>query len=138
MTASDTAGIGYINIFAQDVDVLVKFYEALLGFPRTDGGRSAIYRSVDAGSVELGFNADAVYEMLGVGDRRPPIPKPVNAYFTARIASPEAIEEITKRCIALGGSAIKGPYATHYGATQSMLADPEGNCFRIEFRPKKS
>jgi predicted enzyme related to lactoylglutathione lyase len=36
--------------------------------------------------------------------------------------------------VELGGAILKSPYDTYYSARQAVLADPEGNVFRVNHR----
>ena len=131
--------LAYVNLFSQDPERLSSFYAALFGFPEIAGHRSPIYRCLDAGGLELGFNAEQAYELLGLGDRKPQAGKPVSAYFTFEVASSAAVDALASRATELGGAIIKPPYDTYYNARQSVLTDPEGNVFRVNHRvgPRK-
>ncbi len=62
--------ISYVNIFAHDVAAMAGFYGTLLGYSGVAAVRSPIFRALDAGSIRLGINADAAYELLSLADRR--------------------------------------------------------------------
>lgn len=127
--------LAYVNLFARDIERLSLFYIALFGFEEIVGHRSPIYRCVDAGGIELGFNAGKAYDLLELGARRPrDDAAPVTAYFTFEAGSVAEVDALVPRVVELGGSVVKPPYTTYYNAHQAVLADPEGNVFRINHR----
>jgi predicted enzyme related to lactoylglutathione lyase len=136
MTAAVPAvRLAYVNLFARDIEALSGFYIGLFGFSEIIGHRSPIYRCIDAGGIELGFNAGKAYELLELTRRKPATtPAPVTAYFTFEADSVEAVDMLAARAVVLGGSIIKPVYNTYYNAHQVVLADPEGNVFRINHR----
>ncbi len=135
-----TARLAYVNLFARDIDKLSSFYSELFGFPEIVGHRSPIYRCLDAGGVEFGFNAELAYDLLGLSTRKPGAQKTISAYFTIEIASAAAVDALAARVVELGGKVVKPPYDTYYNARQAVLEDPEGNVFRINHRvgPRKA
>lgn len=138
MTTSDApprARLAYVNLFARDIERLSGFYLTLFGFSEIVGHRSPIYRCVDAGGIELGFNASKAYELLELSRRQPEAPvSPVTAYFTFEVASVELVDQLAARAVELGGAIVKPPYSTYYNAHQVVLTDPEQNVFRINHR----
>jgi predicted enzyme related to lactoylglutathione lyase len=131
---TSNARLAYVNLFATDIDALSSFYAALFGFPEIASHRSPIYRCLDAGGLEFGFNAQDAYDLLGLGDRKPQSDKPVSAYFTFEVASASEVNRLASRATELGADILKPPYDTYYNARQAVLADPEGNVFRINHR----
>jgi predicted enzyme related to lactoylglutathione lyase len=131
------ARLAYVNLFARDLDGLMGFYARLFGFGEIVAHRSPIYRCLDAHGVELGFNAAEAYALLSLEDRRPAPeagPLPLGSYFTVELDTAEAVDHAAKDCVLLGGTIVKPPYLTYYNARQAVLADPEGNVFRINHR----
>jgi predicted enzyme related to lactoylglutathione lyase len=129
------ARLAYTNYFARDIEALSGFYASLFGFAEITAFRSPIYRCLDAGGTELGFNADKAYELLGIGDRRSGVQPPaVSSYFTFELPDNAALDAIVARVAALGGRVVKPPYTSYYNAYQSVLEDPEGNVFRVNHR----
>lgn len=127
--------LAYVNLFARDIEALSGFYVALFGFAEIVGHRSPIYRCIDAGGIELGFNAGKAYELLELTRRKPGAsPAPVTAYFTFEVASVAAVDQLAERAVALGGAVVKPAYTTYYNAHQAVLTDPEHNVFRINHR----
>ena len=82
----------------------------------------------------FGFSAPVVYEMLNIQEWANA--KGTTQYLTFECESDEAVTEATNRAIANGARLLHDPYETYYGAFQSVMADPDGNVFRINhFRP---
>jgi len=134
-SAEPQVRLAYVNLFARDIEALSGFYMALFGFAEIVGHRSPIYRCIDAGGIELGFNAGKAYELLELTRRKPQAgPAPVTAYFTFEASSPAAVDELARRAVALGGAIVKPAYTTYYNAQQVVLTDPEQNVFRVNHR----
>lgn len=136
------AHLAYVNLFARDIEVLMRFYAGLFGFAEMTAFRSPIYRCLDAGGIELGFNAAEAYRLLDLDSRRPAgdaTDMPVGCYFTVELESTAAVDQAAIECRRLGGGVIKLPYRTYYNAWQTVLTDPEGNVFRANHRigPRK-
>jgi predicted enzyme related to lactoylglutathione lyase len=129
-----SARIAYVNLFAADPQRLADFYSRLFGFAEIEAHRSPIYRCLDANGIELGFNAHAAYDLLGIPDRKGEDSTAVRAYFTIEVDAPEAVNAIAASATAEGGCVIKQPYDTYYNARQAVLEDPEGNVFRVNYR----
>jgi len=126
--------LAYLNILSRDPEKLASFYQALFGFAEIQGHRSPIYRCLDAGGSELGFNAEAAYDLLGISDRHSAEKGPVRVYPTFELPSAEAVHEAARQANDLGGQVIKPPYTTYYNAVQAVLEDPEGNVLRVNHR----
>ena len=135
MSTPSRVRLAYVNLFARDIERVSAFYKTLFGFAEIVGHRSPIYRCLDAGGIELGFNAGKAYELLELSRRQPVAAEsPVTAYFTFEASSVAQVDELVLRAIELGGSVIKAAYKTYYNAHQAVLADPEANVFRINHR----
>lgn len=133
------ARLSYANLIAEDIAGLSRFYQSVFNFPEIIAHRSPIYICLDAGSVELGFNAPMAYELLGIANRKknqdmPDAVKGVSVYLTFEVAQECEIDFYAERAVKEGGAIIKAPYDTYYNARQCVLADPEGNIFRLNFR----
>ncbi len=130
------ARLAYVNLFARDIAAQSAFYSRLFGFAEIEAHRSPIYRCLDANGAELGFNAPEAYGLLALDARRPQGegPAPLGAYFTIEVDSADAVDRIAAECRQLGGAVLKEPYLTYYNARQAVLADPEGNVFRVNHR----
>ena len=122
--------LAYLNILARDIAALSGFYARLFGYREIESHRSPIYRCLDAGGIEFGFNADKAYDLLDIADRKPEARGSVQVYFTFEVSSPDAVGALAQACAAAGGRIVKPPYDTYYNARQAVLEDPEGNVFR--------
>ena len=113
----------------------MRFYAALLGWPEAAQSRSAIYRALELDGVQLGFNAEAAYDLLNIADRRPSnvaqAGPPTTAYATFMLDAAADVDASTAKVESLGGGIIKSPYATYYGQWQAVLRDPERHVFRL-------
>jgi len=122
-----------VNLIARDIAVLCEFYRTLFGFQELMARRTAIYRCLNAGASELGFNAWGAYELLQLAGRAPAAaPAPVTAYCTFAAPDCAAVDALVRRCVELGGSTVRPAMVTHYNAYQAVLADPECNVFRVQ------
>jgi len=128
------ARIAYVNLFASNPQRLADFYSRLFGFAEIEAHRSPIYRCLDANGVELGFNAQEAYDLLGIAERNGEDSTAVRAYFTIEMDAAEAVNTIAAAAMEQGGRVIKQPYDTYYNARQAVLEDPEGNVFRVNHR----
>ena len=126
--------LAYVNLFARDPVALAAFYTAVFGFAEIEGHRSPIYRCLDAGGMELGFNAETSYDLLGLADRRPEGRAPLRTYLTVEVGSPSAVVAAVRAALAAGGRRVKPAYDTYYNARQAVLEDPDGNVFRVNHR----
>ena len=132
-----SARLAYANILARDVDALCAFYAGVFGFPEIAGHRSPIYRCLDAGGVELGFNAALAYELLNLRERAPKpddAKGPLATYLTFELDSAGAIDATMRKAVERGARVLKEPYDTYYNARQCVLEDPEGNVLRLNHR----
>jgi predicted enzyme related to lactoylglutathione lyase len=125
--------LAYANVLARDIEALSTFYSTLLGFAEIESHRSPIYRCLDAGGMELGFNAPLAIDLLGLAGRGA-ADGSVRVYLTFELTTADAIDLVAERVVALGGRVIKLPYLTYYNARQAVLEDPEGNVFRVNHR----
>jgi predicted enzyme related to lactoylglutathione lyase len=124
----------WFNLLCRDIEVQFEFYRRLLDLPEAVASRSPIYRAIETEDFQFGFNAHAAYALLGIGDRMPSandLPAPAIAYPTLMLDTPELVDAATRAAPMLGGQQVKGPFATYYGQWQAVLADPEGNVFRV-------
>ena len=129
-----SARLAYVNILSEDIDALAKFYSGVFGFQEIANHRSPIYRCLDAGGIELGFNAPMARDLLNLPAREHEGGSAGATYFTFEMDAVETLEEAMHRAIAHGARLLKPPYDTYYNARQCVLADPEGNIFRLNFR----
>ena len=122
--------ISHVCLFTPDPPALAGFYTAVFGFPDIAADRSPIFVGLDAGNTKLGFHAHAAYALLNLQDRMP-TDAGVACYFTIEMDEEAAVALYADRAVAAGARLIKPPYDTYYNARQCVLADPEGNVFRI-------
>lgn len=125
------ASLAYTNIFTDDMDRLADFYRDTFDLEEIAESRSPIFRGFRTGAASIGFSAPEAYGLLGMipmegkGDR---------VFQTFDVDAPEMVRTLTRRAIALGATIVKEPFDTYYGWYQSVLRDPDGNAFRINFR----
>jgi predicted enzyme related to lactoylglutathione lyase len=127
----EMAELGYVNIFAQDVVKLAGFYADVFGFEEIVASRSPIFRGLKTKRANIGFNAYDAYELLN-------LPKSVDGigikvFTTFDVDSTAEVDRLTPIAVARGATLRKAPFTTYYGWYQSVLLDPEGNAFRINF-----
>jgi len=121
----------WFNLFCADPQAQMVFYAGLLGWPEAVASRSSIYRAVEQDGVQIGFNAQPAYALLGLADRQPTaLPAPVTAYATFMLETSAAVDAAAAFASRHGGRVVRSPYATYYGQWQTVLADPEGHVFR--------
>ncbi|UUX95576.1 VOC family protein [Aquabacterium sp. J223] len=122
----------WFNLLCEDVDAQFRFYRELLGWEEASDARSPIYRALQHGGQQFGFNAAAAYRLLGLADRMPPPDqRTVTAYATFMLDTPAAVDAAAAAAARLGGAVIKPPFATYYGQWQAVLADREDQVFRV-------
>jgi len=117
-----------VSRFCTDHEALAGFYAEAFGFGRVEEVASPIFVALDAGGVALGFHADEAHDLLGVADRRS---DPGADHVTFDLGTAEQVEAAVERLVSLGAELIQGPFTTYYDARQAVMADPEGNVFRI-------
>jgi predicted enzyme related to lactoylglutathione lyase len=118
-----------VNILCSDIDRQMAFYQGLFGFAEITASRSPIYRALDTGASELGFNAPAARGLLALPEA-PAQPTP-GVFATFLVPTPAAVDEAAMRVGGLGGRLLKAPFQTYYGQWQAVLADTEGHPFRV-------
>jgi len=121
--------VSYASVIADDIVALSAFYSAVLGFPFVEDATD-IYRGLDAGrGLVLAFSAPAVYDLLGMTSYRPV--SGTRQYLTFELDSDDEVDERSELALLNGATVLHGAYETSYGAYQVVLADPEGNVFRL-------
>jgi uncharacterized glyoxalase superfamily protein PhnB len=123
--------LGYLNMFAHDIQNLAGFYADLFQLEEIRESRSPIFRGLRTGKANLGFNGHDAYTLLnlqnlagGSGAR---------SFATFNVDKPTEVDRLTPNAVAKGAVLRKAPFTTYYGWYQSVLLDPEGNAFRINF-----
>lgn len=119
------------NLLCEDIDRVFAFYAALLGLPEIESARSPIYRALDTGAAEFGFNAPPARALLGVDGFDGGPAAGTRTFPTFFVDAPAAVDDAAARTPGLGGHVVKAPYRTYYGQWQVVLADPEGHVFRV-------
>jgi predicted enzyme related to lactoylglutathione lyase len=125
------AELGYLNIFAGDIAKLSGFYADLFGLEELVASRSPIFRGLKTEKANIGFNAHDAYELLN-------LPKSndgtgIKSFMTFDVDNVEEVDRLTPIAVGMGATLLKAPFTTYYGWYQSVLLDPEGNAFRINF-----
>lgn len=123
-----TAVAQLVSHFSSDHEALARFYVDAFGFEVIPEVASPIFVALDAGGVALGFHADEAYDLLGVADRRGGV---TAHHVTFDVGTVEAVDSAIEPLVALGATLIQGPFTTYYDARQAVMADPDGNVFRI-------
>lgn len=127
------ATLSYVNIFAHDLDALSGFYAGLLGLEEIVASRTPLYRGYRCGGASLGFSAMDAYDLLALDRANGPGERNL---VTFDVESQADVRRLTDAARAAGAVVIKEPFETYYGWYQSVLRDPEGNAFRLNFPGK--
>ncbi|WP_395346618.1 VOC family protein [Variovorax sp. UC122_21] len=125
------SSISHINLLCSDFVGLSDFYRQVFGFAEVEAYRSPIFRLLNAGGVNIGFNAPDAYELLGI--ERPADPAGARFIVNVEAASDDEVSELAASAVRSGASLVKAPYLTYYQRFQAVLKDPEGNVLRINF-----
>lgn len=123
--------LSYASVIARDIAALCDYYAAVLDAPVLVDHATPIYRAIDLGGTTLAFSGEVVYVMLGIEGWTPA--EGTRQYLTFGVDNEDELDARTKAAVAAGGLLLKGPYDTSYGSYQSVLADPEGNVFRLNY-----
>lgn len=121
--------ISLASFISDDFVALFDFYSSTFELDEVEELHSDIFRGAKVGDLTLGFSAVVVYEMLNIEEWSEP--KGTTQYLTFEGASDDEVTMLTERAVANGARLLHDPYETYYGAYQSVLADPDGNVFRI-------
>jgi predicted enzyme related to lactoylglutathione lyase len=125
------AELGYLNMFARDVQKMADFYGELFQLEEIRESRSPIFRGLRTGKANLGFNAHEAYALLNLESAANN--SGVKAFATFDVDGAAEVDRLTPIAVAKGAVLRKAPFKTYYGWYQSVLLDPEGNAFRINF-----
>jgi uncharacterized glyoxalase superfamily protein PhnB len=113
------------------VVALSGFYQRVFGFPEIEAIRSPIFRGLDTGKSSLGFNALDAYELLHLSEYSDT--RGVKFLLNIDVDSQADVDRMVPVALEAGATLVKPPYVTYYNWYQSVLLDPEGNVFRINF-----
>ena len=133
------AGTGNVSlsiasIVTEDIVALSSFYADVFDLRELIEHRSEIFRGLDLAGVVLGFSPPEVYGLLKIEEWRDA--RGTKEYLTFEVSSDAEVEGRSDAAVAQGARLLHEPYETYYGSWQSVLADPDGNVFRINhFRP---
>ncbi|MGY1770138.1 VOC family protein [Blastococcus sp. SYSU D00813] len=129
--------LSFASLMVPDPDRSVAFYQELFGLPEVEELASPYFRGLRIGPTVLGFSGPKAYELLEL-----PAPAPgedgVDTFLTFEADDREGVTALTARAAELGGAVVKEPYDTYYGAWQSVVRDPDGHAFRINYLPLAS
>jgi len=103
----------------------------VFGFPEIEAIRSPIFRGLDTGKSSLGFNALDAYELLQLAEFSDT--RGVKFLLNIDVDSQDEVDRMVPVALEAGATLVKAPYRTYYDWYQSVLLDPEGNVFRINF-----
>ena len=129
--------LSFASLMVAAPDRSVGFYAELFGLPEVEELASPHFRGLRLGPTVLGFSGPAAYELLE-------LPAPVaegdgiDTFLTFEAPDRDGVTALTARAAELGGVVVKEPYDTYYGAWQSVVRDPDGHAFRINFLPLSS
>jgi len=118
-----------VSFVAGDHLALADFYRNAFGFVEVEAVRSPIFTALRTPTVVLGFHHDDAYELLGLDQRRGAVGGGVHVTFD--VGSAADVDAMAPTLQELGAQLIKGPFTTYYQARQMVMADPEGNVFRV-------
>ncbi len=126
--------LSFASLMVPDPDRSVTFYQELFGLPEVEELASPHFRGLRIGPTVLGFSGPHAYELLEL-----PAPaaqeEGVDTFLTFEAEDRDGVSALTARAAELGGAVVKQPYDTYYGAWQSVVRDPDGHAFRINFLP---
>lgn len=125
------ADLGYLNLFARDIQKMSSFYADLFELEEIRESRSPIFRGLRTGKANLGFNAHDAYTLLNLQNAAGGAG--IKSFATFDVDEAVEVDRLTPIAVAKGAVLRKAPFTTYYGWYQSVLLDPEGNAFRINF-----
>ena len=129
--------LSFASLMVAEPDRSVGFYAELFGLPEVEELASPYFRGLRIGPTVLGFSGPKAYELLEL-----PAPaagsEGIDTFLTFEAPDRDAVTALTARAAELGGAVVKEPYDTYYGAWQSVVRDPDGHAFRINFLPLSS
>ena len=124
-----TVSVSLASFISADFIGLFEFYSSTFELPEVESLRSDIFRGADASGLTIGFSAPVAYELLNITEWADA--RGTTQYLTFECETDEAVAATTARAVTNGARVLHEPYETYYNAFQSVLADPDGNVFRI-------
>jgi len=129
-----TVSLSFTSLLVPEPDRSVAFYQELFGLPEVTELASPHFRGLWVGPTVLGFSGPHAYDLLG-------LPRPsqgeagVDSFLTFEAADRDGVDGFTRRAAELGAVVVREPGETYYGAWQSVVRDPDGHAFRVNFLP---
>ena len=125
--------ISYASIIADDIETLAKFYATTFALPELVEHATVSYRALDAGGgLVLAFSSPAAYHLLMMDGYRDA--RGTKQFLTFEADGDDEVDGYTAAAVTNGAQVLHPPYVTSYGSYQAVLADPEGNAFRLNRR----
>lgn len=122
----ETARLGYVILWVEDVERALRFYTATLGF--TERARHGDYVELETGPTTLALVArDFVRDQLHL---EPSPPGRENAEIGVVVAR-DAVAATHARAIAEGASPVQAPHEQPWGQVVSYVRDPDGHLVEI-------
>lgn len=123
------ANLSYVNVFVRDLQALPDFYRDVFGFTEIDAIRSPIFRALDTGKSNIGFNAHDAYKMLLLDEYSDT--KGVKFMLNFEVDSAGEVDRLIPVAVSKGATLVQAAHKTYYNWYQAVFFDPEGNVFRI-------
>lgn len=117
-----------VSLICNDHLALAGFYADVCGYREIEAVRSHIFTALQTPTVAIGFHHRQAFELLGIDDTSSPSGQ---MHLNLDVGGPDEVLLMGDAFVAHGGSLIKEPFETYYGAFQTVVADPEGNVVRI-------
>ena len=118
----------YVTFLAADVAGLAQFYIDALGLEEVLSSRDHRYREVQAGGTMIGFATQAVRPSINLPEVAP---SGTRSVLTFGVGLAAAVPGAVDKALAAGATLIRAGQDTVFGQFQAVLADPEGNVFRL-------
>lgn len=121
--------LSFASVITDDIVGLSDFYRAVFDLAEVVELRSEHFRGLRIGATILGFSSPHAYELLNVDP--PESRSGTTQFLTFELDSDKQVDVMTQAAMAEGARCVKKPARTYYGAWQAVLADPDGNVFRL-------
>ncbi|KQS66756.1 VOC family protein [Modestobacter sp. Leaf380] len=126
--------LSFASLLVADPDASVEFYRDVFDLDEVTDLASPHFRGLWVEGTVLGFSGPHAYELLAL-----PVPPDgetgVDTFLTFEAEDRAAVDALTERAVAHGGTVLAGPAETYYGAWQSVVRDPDGHVLRVNFLP---